>query len=275
MQQYGLIVADNGSNMYFQGTPDARWNDGDLHNLGNVDASAFEVVQMGTKYDAATAPTGAAPTISSFAASQTSRGRGNGRDPDLDRQRRLLRLYRRRRAGAWRKPDGDSDQDNHLHPELNQPIWAFDKSGYGYCQIGSRLNSGSLRDWSCREPHFDAACDESLFSWCGGMGAHPRGAFLMLDSWHEKNPCRCASASGTRVSGGFCEALQISAQGHETPDDASSASPRLEFRRTRSNSSHSPSHQGAAVRLLIPSEIKESECGREGVIHARQGLCLL
>jgi len=72
MQQYGLIVADNGSNMYFEGTPDARWNDGDLHNLGNVDASSFDVVQMGTAYDASTAPTGAAPTISSFAASQTT-----------------------------------------------------------------------------------------------------------------------------------------------------------------------------------------------------------
>ena len=72
MQQYGLIVADNGSNMYFEGTPDARWNDSDLHNLGNVDASSFDVVQMGTEYDASTAPTGAAPTISSFAASQTT-----------------------------------------------------------------------------------------------------------------------------------------------------------------------------------------------------------
>ena len=72
MQQYGLIVADNGSNMFFQGTPDARWNDSDLHNLGNVDASAFEVVQMGTKYDSGTAPTGAVPVISGFTASQTS-----------------------------------------------------------------------------------------------------------------------------------------------------------------------------------------------------------
>jgi hypothetical protein len=72
MQQYGLIVADNGSNMYFQGTPDARWNDSDLHNLGNVDASAFDVVQMGTVYDAGTAPKGAVPVISSFTASQTS-----------------------------------------------------------------------------------------------------------------------------------------------------------------------------------------------------------
>jgi hypothetical protein len=72
MQQYGIIIADNGSNMYFQGTPDARWNDDDLSNLKNVDASSFEVVQMGTKYDSGTAPTGAAPTISSFAASQTS-----------------------------------------------------------------------------------------------------------------------------------------------------------------------------------------------------------
>jgi hypothetical protein len=56
----------------FKGTPDARWNDGDLHNLGNVDASSFDVVQMGTAYDVSTAPTGAAPTISSFAASQTT-----------------------------------------------------------------------------------------------------------------------------------------------------------------------------------------------------------
>ncbi len=72
MQQYGLIVADGGSNMFFQGTPDARWNDDDLHNLGNVDASSFDVVQMGTAYDSATAPTGAAPTISSLTASQTS-----------------------------------------------------------------------------------------------------------------------------------------------------------------------------------------------------------
>jgi hypothetical protein len=72
MQQYGMIVADNGSNMFFQGTPDSRWNDSDLHNLGNVDASAFDVVQMGTEYDSGTAPTGAVPTISSFAASQTT-----------------------------------------------------------------------------------------------------------------------------------------------------------------------------------------------------------
>ena len=72
MQQYGVIVADNGSNMFFQGTPDSRWNDDDLHNLGNVDASSFDVVQMPTKYDDATAPTGAVPTISSFTASPTS-----------------------------------------------------------------------------------------------------------------------------------------------------------------------------------------------------------
>jgi hypothetical protein len=76
MQQYGLIVADNGSNMFFQGTPDDRWNDDDLNNLKNVDASAFEVIQMPTAYDSATAPTGAAPSISSFNASQTTVGAG-------------------------------------------------------------------------------------------------------------------------------------------------------------------------------------------------------
>jgi len=72
MKDYGMIVADNGSNMYFQGTPDARWDDDDLGALKGIDASEFDVVQMGAKYDAATAPTGAAPTISSFAASETT-----------------------------------------------------------------------------------------------------------------------------------------------------------------------------------------------------------
>lgn len=72
MQQYGLIVADNGSNMFFQGTPDARWDDNDLNNLKTINASEFDVVQMGTEYDSASAPSGSAPAIGSFAASQTT-----------------------------------------------------------------------------------------------------------------------------------------------------------------------------------------------------------
>jgi hypothetical protein len=72
MKNYGMIVADNGSNMYFQGAPDARWDDDDLNALKAIDASNFDVVQMETQYDAATAPTGAVPTISSFTASQTT-----------------------------------------------------------------------------------------------------------------------------------------------------------------------------------------------------------
>ncbi len=72
MQNYGLIVADNGSNMFFQGAPNANWDDNDLDALKAIDASSFDVVQMGTVYDDATAPTGALPTISSFTASQTT-----------------------------------------------------------------------------------------------------------------------------------------------------------------------------------------------------------
>jgi hypothetical protein len=75
MQTYGVIIADNGSDMYFQGTPDARWNDDDLNNLKTVEAQDFDVIQMSPAYpgyDANTAPTGAAPTISSFTASQSS-----------------------------------------------------------------------------------------------------------------------------------------------------------------------------------------------------------
>ena len=47
MQRYGLIVADNGSNWYFQGAPNPGWNDDDLNQLKSIPGSAFEVVDTG------------------------------------------------------------------------------------------------------------------------------------------------------------------------------------------------------------------------------------
>ena len=68
MKKYGLILADNGSALYVTGASDSRWGS-DLDSLKTVPASAFEVVQIGTVYTNSTAPSGAAPTISSFTAS--------------------------------------------------------------------------------------------------------------------------------------------------------------------------------------------------------------
>jgi hypothetical protein len=45
MKQYGLIVADNGSNWYFGGTSDRRWPDNELNQLKTIPGSAFEVVR--------------------------------------------------------------------------------------------------------------------------------------------------------------------------------------------------------------------------------------
>ena len=47
MQRYGLIVADNGSNWFFQGAPSAGWNDDDLNQLKSISGSNFEVVETG------------------------------------------------------------------------------------------------------------------------------------------------------------------------------------------------------------------------------------
>jgi len=44
MKTYGLILADNGSNWYFQGTMDNRWLSSLLDQLKSVPASAFEAV---------------------------------------------------------------------------------------------------------------------------------------------------------------------------------------------------------------------------------------
>ena len=48
MQKYGMIVADNGSDMYITGAYDTRWNNDILNPaFGNLTASDFEVVQLG------------------------------------------------------------------------------------------------------------------------------------------------------------------------------------------------------------------------------------
>ena len=45
MKEYGLIVADNGSNWYISGTSDRRWDDEELEALKRIPGSAFEVVR--------------------------------------------------------------------------------------------------------------------------------------------------------------------------------------------------------------------------------------
>ena len=47
MQRYGVIVADNGSNWYFQGAPSSSWDDDDLNQLKAVGGDWFEVVDTG------------------------------------------------------------------------------------------------------------------------------------------------------------------------------------------------------------------------------------
>jgi len=47
MQRYGMFVADNGSNWYVSGAPDARWDDDHLRELGRVKGRDFEVVYTG------------------------------------------------------------------------------------------------------------------------------------------------------------------------------------------------------------------------------------
>ena len=44
LKTYGMILADNGSNWYVSGAPDPRWNNDDLHSLGQITGSDFEVV---------------------------------------------------------------------------------------------------------------------------------------------------------------------------------------------------------------------------------------
>ncbi len=60
MQKYGLIVADNGSDMYITGTHDTRWNNDILNPaFRSLTANDFEVIQLGYN------PTVSAPALNS------------------------------------------------------------------------------------------------------------------------------------------------------------------------------------------------------------------
>jgi FlgD Ig-like domain len=46
MKKYGIIVADNGSNWFFQGTHDERWDDNELNSLKTIHGKDFEAVDI-------------------------------------------------------------------------------------------------------------------------------------------------------------------------------------------------------------------------------------
>ena len=72
LQKYGMIMADNGSNLYISGDPDNRWNNDDLGTLKQVPASAFDVILISPLFTPSNVPTGPTPKITSFTANPTT-----------------------------------------------------------------------------------------------------------------------------------------------------------------------------------------------------------
>jgi len=72
LKKYGMIMADNGSNMFLSGAPDDRWDNTGLHALGQVKAADFEVLAASQTYTSSNIPQGNAPQVTSFTASATS-----------------------------------------------------------------------------------------------------------------------------------------------------------------------------------------------------------
>ncbi|HSW06467.1 hypothetical protein [Aquabacterium sp.] len=73
MQRHGLIVADNGSDMYISGTFDTRWNNDILNPAFRLlSASDFEVIQLGWN------PVGTAPALAGVGVQPASVVGGSG-----------------------------------------------------------------------------------------------------------------------------------------------------------------------------------------------------
>ncbi|MBV8235350.1 MAG: hypothetical protein JO075_06585 [Acidimicrobiia bacterium] len=86
MQHYGLIVADNGSNWYFQGEAINNWDDGFIADLKRVPASAFEAVDESSlmidpnsgEYRGGPAPASPAPGLGTTATHATPKAPPRG-----------------------------------------------------------------------------------------------------------------------------------------------------------------------------------------------------
>ena len=77
LQQYGMILADNGSAVYISGMPDPKWNNNDLSALETITASNFDVILMNEIYTPSNVPTGPSPVVSGFTANPTTVSAGS------------------------------------------------------------------------------------------------------------------------------------------------------------------------------------------------------
>src|SRR5258707_1799627 len=46
LKKYGMMIADNGSAWFLSGAPDSRWDNSDLHLLGQITGANFEAVDV-------------------------------------------------------------------------------------------------------------------------------------------------------------------------------------------------------------------------------------
>ena len=76
LQQYGMIMADNGSSMFITGAPNDNWDNNDLAALKTVPASEFEVLDINPLYTQNNIPQGPNPTIASFTANPQTVSKG-------------------------------------------------------------------------------------------------------------------------------------------------------------------------------------------------------
>ena len=86
MKKYGIMLADNGSAWYISGKPDPRWNNDNLHTLGQLLGSNFEAVDATRAQD------------------RSELGRGDPERRDRHRQSRRRRRFAQVARRRSRRP---------------------------------------------------------------------------------------------------------------------------------------------------------------------------
>ena len=72
LKRYGMIMVDNGIDLFLGGAPDPRWNDNDLVAIRRIKAADFEMVRASPVYDYHHRPKGPPPVVKEFAATSSA-----------------------------------------------------------------------------------------------------------------------------------------------------------------------------------------------------------
>jgi Ca2+-binding RTX toxin-like protein len=179
LKQYGMILADNGSDWYISGSPDSHWDNDHLHVLGLVHGSDFQVVDSERIFPG--------KRIVGTVQAQTINGsRGDDHLFGMGGNDKLTG------AGAWDVVSGGDGNDtvnggrghDVLYGGAGKDVFVFDSKLGASSKLGGS-NVDTVKDFLSSDDVFHL--DNAVFTALGGNGVLKSAFFYAGKTAHDAN----------------------------------------------------------------------------------------